>query len=437
MVDHTSMQRMKEFCARTLSHDDFVATARHMTGCEICLEMFREVSRKRRNNEPAVIDLSLENCFKDEHLEYERLVAYAEGHLNEIDREITTAHLRACPECYRDVRGFLEYKRRIDPWLREPDAPEPRPDFWKRWRWLSAIRKPALGGAVAAVVILTLLALLLFKKAGIDNGPYQRAAAPSPSPGASIGTSTSPSQTVSSVAKTPTPEAVSPTSEGLIAVLQDHDRQIILDRSGRLTGMSELSPDLRQSIEKALQEEGLKRPSALSNLNGVRDSLRGTDDKVGFRLLSPVRTVLVEDLPIFRWEPLKEATEYQVFIGESDQQHAIVSEKLPAGTTRWIPPTRLRRGLIYSWVVSATVNGETVTSPRPSEPEVKFKVLEEVRARELDDLKKTSRSHLALGVFYANAGMALEAKREFQSLAAQNPDSRIAANLLRAVRSWR
>src|SRR5690349_845965 len=115
MADHTSMQRMEEFCARTLSQKDFVATARHMVGCETCLEIFREISRKRRDNEPVAFDLSLENCFKDEHLEYGWLVSYAEDRLDEIDREITEAHLRACPECFGDVRDFLEYKRRIDP----------------------------------------------------------------------------------------------------------------------------------------------------------------------------------------------------------------------------------------------------------------------------------------------------------------------------------
>jgi hypothetical protein len=437
MADHTSMQRMEAFCARALSHEDFVATARHMVGCETCLETFREVSRRRRNYEPPSIDLSLENLFKDEHLGYERLVSYAEDRLDEIDREITAAHLRVCPECYGDVRDFLEYKRLVDPWLHEPDASATRHDFWKAWGWLAVIRKSALVGAIAAAAILALLAILLFRKIGIDNREDQRVAAHSPSPVASIGPSASPSQTVSSIVGTTAPEATPSPSDDLVAVLNDNDRQVLLDGSGRLTGLNGLSTDLRQSIEKALRDEALKRPPVMSDLNGVRDSLRGTDDKTRFRLLSPVRTVLAEDRPTFRWEPLKEATEYQVFIGEPKERHAMVSEKLPAGTTQWIPPTRLRRGLIYSWAVTATVNGEAITSPRPAEPEVKFKVLEEAKARELDGLKKEPSSHLALGVCYANAGMAEEAERELQTLARENPNSRVAASLLRAVRSWR
>ena len=46
-------------------------------------------------------------------------------------------------------------------------------------------------------------------------------------------------------------------------------------------------------------------------------------------------------------------------------------------------------------------------------------------------------THLALGVFYANVGMVVEAEREFQSLVNKNPRLEIAAELLRTVRSWR
>ena len=49
-------------------------------------------------------------------------------------------------------------------------------------------------------------------------------------------------------------------------------------------------------------------------------------------------------------------------------------------------------------------------------PEAKFKVLEEMKARELNRLKRAN-SHLALGVFYALEGMTTEAEKEFQILA--------------------
>jgi hypothetical protein len=67
-------------------------------------------------------------------------------------------------------------------------------------------------------------------------------------------------------------------------------------------------------------------------------------------------------------------------------------------------------------------------------PETKFKVLEEVKARELNPLKRAN-SHLALGVFYTLEGMAAEVEREFQILDDNNSHSPIAQRLLRIIES--
>ena len=69
-------------------------------------------------------------------------------------------------------------------------------------------------------------------------------------------------------------------------------------------------------------------------------------------------------------------------------------------------------------------------------PEAKFKVLEEVKARELNRLKRAN-SHIALGVFYALEGMAAEAEREFRILVDKNPQSSIAQRLVRVIESWK
>jgi hypothetical protein len=434
MLDHISTKRMEKFCARALSHKDFAMAARHMARCKTCLRTFRETSRRRRDNKPAVIDLSIENWFKDEHLEYERLISYAGGQHDEIEREITEAHLRACQGCREDVRGFLEYKRRIEPWIREGAAPEPRRNSWKIWDWLSQIPKPAFAAPLAVAATITIIAFLLYRSAGVERRPDGRLAGTSPSPSLSAGHSASPSPQASVAATTPTPAA------DLVASLDDNGRRILLDSSGKFTGIKGLSSDLQQSIENALREEAIRRPSGLAALsapNGVPDKLRGTGDKARFKLLSPAGIVLAEDRPVFRWETMNGATDYQVFIGDLKQQDAIASEKLPANATQWVPETGLKRGRTYFWAVTATVDGELVTAPRPTEPEIKFKVLEESKMRELNQLNKSPRSNLALGIFYANAGMVAEAEREFQKLAKQNPDSRIAASLLRVVRSWR
>ncbi len=103
---------------------------------------------------------------------------------------------------------------------------------------------------------------------------------------------------------------------------------------------------------------------------------------------------------------------------------------------QWIPETPLKRGVVYKWAVKSIVNGKEVSSPAASAPEARFGILDQEKALELSLLKRTP-SHLALGVFYARAGMLAEAEREFQSLVNDNPQSKVAIKLLRRIRSWR
>ncbi len=434
MTDHISTEQMAAFRARTLGAEEFAAAARHLAHCEICMETFRGVSRERKRTAFSVVDLSLEHWLKDEHFDSGQLVAYADDRLDGIGQEMADAHLKTCAGCREELRHFLEYKRRIEPWLREEEtAAEPLPKPWKLWDWFLHVGKPAFVATAAAILALLALGLVVFRA---NIRPNDHTAKSSPSPAFSISPNPSPSTEASVTMQTPTPNP-SPSPGALIASLNDNGKRVLVDASGEIRGVEGVPPPLAQSIKDALLAKEFKRPGALSDLDGVSGSLRGEDGKSLFALLAPLRTVLAEERPAFEWEPLKDATSYQVFIGDLKHRETVTSEPLPATTTQWTPPAPLKRGRLYSWAVTAKVNGEDVTSPGASAPEMKFKILEEGKARDLAALKKRPRSHLALGVFYANAGMAAEADREFQMLAEENPQSPIAARLLRAVRSWR
>jgi hypothetical protein len=218
--------------------------------------------------------------------------------------------------------------------------------------------------------------------------------------------------------------------------LDDGNRRVAVNSSGRLTGLDNLSPELQQSIKEFLLAEEVQRPDILGEINGVESALRGSDQKESFKLLSPVGVVIAEDRPIFKWEPLEGATAYCVEISDSPSQAPIRSERLSPQVTQWMPPDAMRCGKVYSWVVIATVNGGEVVSPPVAMPEAKFKVLEDVKARELNRLKRAN-SHLALGVFYAREGMAAEAGKEFQILIDNNSQSYIARRLVRIIESWK
>jgi hypothetical protein len=147
--------------------------------------------------------------------------------------------------------------------------------------------------------------------------------------------------------------------------------------------------------------------------------------------------VIAEDRPIFEWQMVEGASIFEVKIADSRGREVANSGPLPASATQWSPATPLRRGIIYRWAVSVIINGQTVTSPAPTTPEMKFKILEASKMRQLEHLRGRGFSHLALGVFYAREGMLAEAEHEFQALVNENPDSQITANLLSAVQSWR
>jgi len=278
--------------------------------------------------------------------------------------------------------------------------------------------KLAYTGAALLIISLAILAAFLFS----DREPSEKRDQVAESPSPSIPISPSPADS----------------AEEKIALLKDGERTIRFSGSGIVSGLEAFPAEMRQPISEALLAGALKRPAALGDLASGRGALKGEPAKgAPFKLLSPGRTVMSEDRPVFRWTPLDGASNYQVQVGDLNGNEAANSGPLAATITQWTPAKPLKRGMVYTWIVTATVNGEEITAPAPSEAEMRFKVLGKKEMGELAALKKQPSSHLALGIFYAREGMVAEAEREFQSLVKDNPDSSVLGKLLRSVRSWR
>jgi predicted Zn-dependent protease len=93
----------------------------------------------------------------------------------------------------------------------------------------------------------------------------------------------------------------------------------------------------------------------------------------------------------------------------------------------------LKRGGIYTWTIRA-VNKEGDASSVVSQG--KFRVLSQDKVRELNQLKTSSQSHFAIGLFYAREGMVADAEREFRVLLKANPNSPVLKKLIKDVGSW-
>jgi predicted anti-sigma-YlaC factor YlaD len=446
VTEHIEKSRMEGFCAKTLPESEMKETARHLADCPHCHGEFVEGLQHQRSSLGVGFTLAPEFWFRHDHIDFDQLVSLADNKLDGTQREIIDIHLKACETCREDVRSFLAFREKTAPAMdvsyasvrREPSRERSSRTSW--WRALPLKSTYAIAAVVLVVVAIVVTAMILRRRAETleakKDQPAQINILPSPTP-ANVNAASQPSPSTPEQPKAPgtTP---SPTvlDTGAVAVLKDGPRQITVDRSGRLTGLDELPPTTQREIADAAVAEGIERPDVLNKLTGENSGLRGSNSGQSFKLLSPGRTVVIGDQPVFKWEKLPSAASYRVYVTDARGREVVRSDELSSERLEWATPKPLKRGEVYSWSVIAVVNGKEIVSPSSSSPEMKFQVLPVSNLQQIGQLKKTH-SHLALGVFFAKAGLLKEAEQEFQKLVQLNPQSELARKLLRNVRSLR
>jgi hypothetical protein len=431
MTDHLSTLQVEQLCVSALPEDELAAAAVHTAKCQSCHQRFVQELRRQRNSVPFTFTLEPKFWFRDDHVDFELLVALADKTLDRETEEIVHIHLQTCETCREDVRSFLasreitasEMEVSYGPTYRAPAVDITGAPWWQRMQSRPVY---AVAAIVLAAVLVVIGAVALNKKSGsLEAGKHEQANSHIEQ---SPGISSSPEPNVAS-----SPGNVDDSAR--VAILKDGGGEVTIDKDGRVTGLDEVSDNSRQYIARAALSEHIDPAEVLRRLSGDQSSLRGSDNgNDGLRLLYPVRSVVIEDRPTFRWESIAGTSSYRVYVLDSKQKQVGQSEDLPPNRTRWIAPSRLRRGQVYSWIVTAMVDGKKVVSPSASAPEMKFAVLSAADFEELTRLKKST-SHLALGVFYARAGLLNEAEGEFRSLGELNPQAALPRKLLQSVRN--
>lgn len=459
MSYHIPKSLIEQFRGRSLDVSALSAVSAHLESCAKCLELFREASRDKGANAPAWFSWSSEGWLRDEHLEYEQLVSYVDGSLDNEDREILDEHLILCGRCWEDVWSFVAHRQQIKPELKirytwaEKQAKGRHFAGW--WESFKLSLKPAY--AIYALLLISSLvaATTLLRRGRSTETPSQSA-----TPFVTVTPATSPTQnTIASqssggqdkshgeITDRRPPHQKSPignghmnrrNSERPLVALRDGGRQIFLAGAGNLEGLEDLPLSTRQLVNQTLSSGELQRPAILDDLVVERSATRSnTAEQPSFKLISPHQAVIAETKPVFKWEPLKGAQGYKVYTASRLNWEGISSPTLDPSTLEWTPSNPLRRGETYTWVVSAITDQGELMVPASSEPERKFKVLRERDFNALIKLKRQTGSHLVLGLFYARSGLVFEAERELQILANENADSALAGKLLDQVRSWR
>jgi anti-sigma factor RsiW len=427
MTHHLSELEIKQLCVSALPEDELAAAAVHTAECQACDQRFIKELKRQRGRVPFNFTLEPEFWFRNEHLDFDDLVGLADNTFDEETREIINIHLSTCDSCREHVRDFLAFREDTAGEMNVSYGAthyEPNDEIRATpWWWQRLPRRPVY--AVAAIVLVAVAVLIGVIALSRRSGPLEankqeqinRDSERSPS------ISPRPAPNVEDSAK--------------VAALKDAGGEVTIDRDGRITGLDEVSENSRQYVARAALSEQIAPSEVLRRLSGEPARLRGNNDgPQDFRLLYPVRRVVTEARPIFRWESLPGVSSYRVYVLNQDGRQISQSEELPPTQTQWEVPASLRRGQFFSWVVTALVDGKKVVSPSASVAEIKFAVLSTADLQELNRLKK-SNSHLALGVFYARVGLLNESEREFEHLVELNPQSELPRKLLQSVRTIR
>jgi hypothetical protein len=424
MTHHLSTLQIKQLSVSALSEDELAAAAVHTTECKFCDQRFVEELKRQRGAAPFNFTLEPEFWFRNDHLDFDQLVGLADDTFDEEMREIINIHLSTCGSCSEDVRSFLAFRDATAGEMNVSYGPthyEPNDLRGAPWLWQRLQRRPVY--AVAAIVLVAVAMLIGVITLSRRSGPLE---------------ANKQEQTNRDSERSPTISPTPPASvedSARVVVLKDAGGEVIIDKDGRITGLNEVSENSRHYVAQAALSEQTVSSDVLRRLSGEPGDLRGNNDGPrGFRLLYPVRRVVTEARPVFRWESLPGVSSYRVYVLDHDGNQVSQSEDLPPAQTQWEAPASLRRGQIFSWAVTAMVDGKKVVSPSASAPEMKFAVLSTADFQELSRLKK-SNSHLALGVFYARVGLLNEAEREFERLVELNPQSELSRKLLQSVRT--
>ncbi len=458
MTEHLSKPQLERFCLRALSKSELISSAQHFAECDLCRRQFQRTLELQREGTAVRFTLAPEAWLRHEHLEYEQLVALADNTMDGSDRELVDLHLKVCARCGEDVHSFLAFREQIEPELAVSYAPavslaqQPRATFSGPTWWRGLAWKPIYATTVLIIAIAVIAALLLLRR-GADTFQAQQNTPPQVNP--DVTSPPSPPDTdvskneLQKPVQTPANQLPRPEASPAVAVRQRkhskkndvasgamalHDRRgtIILNTEGSISGLDNLPSLSRRQVAEALLAQRIERPSVLKQLAAADRTLRGSPSSQSFRLLSPAGTVIVDDRPVFVWKPLSGASNYRVYVTDSAGHIVVKSVNLAATRTEWTANAPLKRGEIYSWAVTAVVDGKEIVSPGPAAPEIKFQVLSSSDFQELTRLRRTG-SHLVLGVFYGKVGMLSDAEREFQALLRLNPRSKIATKLLGSV----
>lgn len=447
--EHISAEMLGRYQAKTSAPGETLCVqTTHLATCEMCRQKLAQILNSETAFGAVRNQFAVEGFDNEpEHLPDQQLALFLDQKLDPVDCEIAESHLAICPECskdladlrlYREIAGRQQQQHSVA--QNEAIAETGKKSFWQK---LFAFDSVAGFATVAAVLLIAVLfgGWFWFRSntaeiARVDN---QNMFSPTTSVSNVDSNNNFPnnnaSPKTSPASNTPQTTENLPNNEPLLT-LADANGQITIDENGKVKGLENLAPSTQKAVVQTLQTGRVAISNVANSLSGNAGVLMGggnADTGVPFALQTPVSKVVRENQPVLRWNPLKDSTRYSVAI--VDDKFRVVEESGKLTQTNWKPSKPLPRGRNYSWQVTAIKDdGSEIVPPSSPAPQARFRIAEQTTIDEIGKLEKSgTRSHLALGVLYANAGLKQEAHREFQLLVKENPKSALARKLLKSV----
>ncbi len=199
-----------------------------------------------------------------------------------------------------------------------------------------------------------------------------------------------------------------------------------------------LTPELQASILKTLRNGKIDIPPAVRELRGQNETLAGAESPNSFKVSHPLATVVRETAPHFQWESFPDATDYQINIVDATSGELIFKNRIAGAVTNWNASKALEPGKTYSWEIEA-LQGDALLAktPSPPQPEARFRILSESESADLQRIERSSASPLVVGLAQVRFGLLDEATDNLEKFARQNPNSKIALQLLEQLRRER
>ncbi len=439
----TERTQIEEFVKGKLTAQQMLEVDSHIRECADCRKLAKSLSAR--------VELASAVTGASDCPEYEELSAYVDRSLDAARTAAVRAHANLCEYCSADLDRITELRSHAA--LRDTVTVMPgasrrvKRGFFGYWR--QALVVTSVAGLIAAAFVFSDFGGTPTEK----PTPSQTAAKPpvsspisepeasrtEPSP---VPAPPKPSQVAAKPQPVPQKVAVKPEPAPMVtppAVLKDgrysvvrKDGSLVLAKTDGSSVGSGLSGRIAARIDEKLRTGRVKLPEpvrmAIATFTMRSDAEEYQPQPAAPKPVSPIGRIVMSTQPTFQWSPVDLAEAYRVQV--YDESGDVVAEQITTNTSLKLS-TPLTRDTAYTWRVAVRF-GEmdswtrSALSPFYVLPQQDYDYVNQVRSQ-------LPGSHLAIGAAYESVGLYAEAANEYRILRRQNPNSKLAGDLLDGV----